>query len=74
MSRLRALVYYNGRIQQRNQEGVVFISENTIFLYIERGWSLLQLRSLIHEKLHLGANERVSRIWYRMPISSGSVL
>jgi hypothetical protein len=74
MSKVRALVHYNGKIKNRGHEGIVFISDSPAFIYIESGCSLLQLRSKIHEKLRFGANERVDSIRYRMPISNGSIL
>ena len=64
------LVYYNGFIIT-TEDSVIYFSDNQSCFYVENDISLEILKRIIEENLEVAGGERVKRIKYRFPISSG---
>jgi len=74
MSQIRTLIHHNGKIRKKRGEGFVFISDKKGFAYLDPECGLNDLRREIHNSLDLENSERILKIIYRMPVSSGSMI
>src|ERR1044072_7805630 len=64
MSKVLALIFYNGRVFM-GSEGVMFEGEN-IAIYLKRDCTLEELKARVHKKLKLRRNQVISKVRVRL--------
>src|ERR1044072_4219087 len=64
MSKVLALIFYNGRVFM-GSEGVMFEGEN-IAIYLKRDCTLEELKARVHNKLKLRRNQVISKVLVRL--------